>query len=151
MCASHMHFIHAVDTQTRRTMASVLPKSMKHQYALINANEIVAKNYYTIAANEEAIKEELMTNGLVQSAFDTYVDFRPYSGGIYEHIAGARSGGHAIKIIGWGVEKEGQKRPYWIIANSWNIDWGEKGFFRMIRSKNNCKPEELAKAGMMDV
>ncbi|VDM73869.1 unnamed protein product, partial [Strongylus vulgaris] len=80
------------------------------------------------------------------------------------HIAAPRSGGHAIKIIGWGVTKNGTK--YWTIANSWNVDWGEKdklaqflfwffaltqSFFRMIRGENNCRIESLAKAGMMDV
>ncbi|VDM65942.1 unnamed protein product [Strongylus vulgaris] len=58
-----------------------------------------------------------MTNGPVQSAFDTYTDFRNYTGGIYEV-------GHAIKIIGWGKTENGTK--YWTIANSWSVDWGEK-------------------------
>jgi cathepsin B len=33
-------------------------------------------------------------------------------------------GGHAIRILGWG--KEGGV-PYWLVANSWNTDWGDKG------------------------
>lgn len=28
--------------------------------------------------------------------------------------------------------------PYWLVANSWNEDWGEKGFFRMLRGSNVC-------------
>ena len=32
--------------------------------------------------------------------------------------------GHAIKIMGWGVEA-GHK--YWLVANSWNEDWGDGG------------------------
>eukprot|EP00746_Dinoflagellata_sp_MGD_P009925 gnl/MRDRNA2_/MRDRNA2_120344_c0_seq1.p1 gnl/MRDRNA2_/MRDRNA2_120344_c0~~gnl/MRDRNA2_/MRDRNA2_120344_c0_seq1.p1 ORF type:complete len:155 (+),score=35.32 gnl/MRDRNA2_/MRDRNA2_120344_c0_seq1:3-467(+) len=38
------------------------------------------------------------------------------------------AGGHAVKIVGWGVEN-GVK--YWKVANSWNPYWGEKGFFRI--------------------
>jgi len=33
-------------------------------------------------------------------------------------------GGHAIKILGWGTE---DGTPYWLVANSWNPDWGDKG------------------------
>jgi len=28
--------------------------------------------------------------------------------------------------------------PYWLVANSWNEDWGENGFFRMARGSNVC-------------
>lgn len=31
--------------------------------------------------------------------------------------------------------------PYWLVANSWNPDWGEKGFFRILRGSNVCNFE----------
>ena len=46
------------------------------------------------------------------------------STGVYQHVSGAELGGHAVKIIGWGVE-DGTK--YWLVANSWNNDWGDHG------------------------
>lgn len=42
--------------------------------------------------------------------------------GVYQHVHGKALGGHAIRVIGWGVEKG---TPYWEIANSWNYDWYE--------------------------
>lgn len=33
-------------------------------------------------------------------------------------------GGHAVKLLGWGID---QGVPYWLAANSWNTDWGEAG------------------------
>jgi cathepsin B len=27
---------------------------------------------------------------------------------------------------------------YWLVANSWNEDWGEKGFFKIKRGSNEC-------------
>ncbi|KHJ99369.1 hypothetical protein OESDEN_00607 [Oesophagostomum dentatum] len=65
-----------------------------------------------------------------------------------KHTWGYQQGGHAIKIIGWGVEN-GTK--YWIIANSWNSDWGENGYFRMLRGTNECYLESWVSAGMMNV
>ena len=44
--------------------------------------------------------------------------------GVYRHTSGAALGGHAVKILGYGVEN-GDK--YWLVANSWNNDWGDDG------------------------
>jgi len=40
-------------------------------------------------------------------------------------------GGHAVKLIGWGVDEEGVK--YWKVVNSWNNTWGENGTFKIVR------------------
>lgn len=52
-----------------------------------------------------------------------YADFLSYKSGVYQHMSGQELGGHAIKILGWGVENS---TPYWLVANSWNEDWGDK-------------------------
>ena len=57
-----------------------------------------------------------------------YEDFMSYKSGIYEHTTGKLLGGHAIKVVGWGVEN-GTK--FWIAANSWGTAWGESGYFRI--------------------
>ena len=44
--------------------------------------------------------------------------------GVYKHTTGQPLGGHAIKIMGWGTE---QGEDYWLVANSWNPDWGDQG------------------------
>ena len=44
--------------------------------------------------------------------------------GVYQHVCGKYIGGHAVKIIGWGYENG---TSYWLVANSWNTDWGDKG------------------------
>ena len=44
--------------------------------------------------------------------------------GVYQHRTGPLVGGHAVKILGWGVEGG---VDYWLAANSWNPDWGDKG------------------------
>ncbi|KAH8856081.1 Cathepsin B-like cysteine proteinase [Schistosoma japonicum] len=70
------------------------------------------------------IQRDIMMYGPVEAAFDVYEDFLNYKSGIYRHVTGSIVGGHAIRIIGWGVEK---RKPYWLIANSWNEDWGDSG------------------------
>jgi aminopeptidase C len=41
----------------------------------------------------------------------------------------------------------GSPVPYWLVANSWNNDWGEDGFFRIIRGVDECGIEDYAVAG----
>jgi hypothetical protein len=58
--------------------------------------------------------------------------------GVYEYL-GARGDvfiHHAVKILGWGTsisDEEGQL-DYWIVANSWDYEWGDGGFFKVLRS-----------------
>mmetsp|Transcript_68501 Transcript_68501/g.135377 ORF Transcript_68501/g.135377 Transcript_68501/m.135377 type:complete len:432 (+) Transcript_68501:74-1369(+) len=74
------------------------------------------------------IKRMIMAGGPVETAFTVYSDFENYDSGIYHHVTGSMAGGHAVKIVGWGVES-GVK--FWKVANSWNPYWGEKGYFRI--------------------
>jgi len=80
------------------------------------------------ASGEKDIQQAIIEGGPVETAFTVYSDFENYAGGIYHHVSGGMAGGHAVKMVGWGVEN-GNK--YWKIANSWNPHWGEKGYFRI--------------------
>merc|ERR1719313_2493569 len=87
------------------------------------------------ASGEEGIQKAIMEGGPVETAFTVYTDFANYVSGIYHHVSGSVEGGHAVRIVGWGVDG-GNK--YWKIANSWNPYWGEKGYFRIKRGGNEC-------------
>lgn len=100
---------------------------------------------YSIPKNVMAIQSEIMTNGPVEAIFRVYGDFMSYksgaltnsnhscctysnsvpdSVGVYKHLDGDALGIHAIRILGWGTE---DSTPYWLVANSWNTDWGDSG------------------------
>lgn len=106
-----------------------------------------AYEIYGIAGTEEDGGSELLIRydiykwGPVVSAFKVYEDFYEFDSknGIYEwNGKGEQVGGHAIEIVGWG-EENGKK--YWQIKNSWGTGWGDDGYFKMIRGKNNCEIE----------
>jgi len=88
-----------------------------------------------------AIKAEIMTNGPIETGFTVYQDFMSYTGGIYKHTTGEQLGGHAVKIIGWGVESG---TNFWIVANSWDVTWGEKGFFRIAEGQCGLDSQGIA-------
>jgi len=89
------------------------------------------------------IARAIMEGGPVETAFTVYADFADYTSGIYHHVKGDQLGGHAVRIVGFGIEN-GQK--YWKVANSWNPYWGEKGYFRIRRGENECGVEDMVTA-----
>jgi len=91
----------------------------------------------------DAIAQAIMEGGPVETAFTVYADFANYTSGIYKHASGSPLGGHAVRIVGFGVE-DGEK--YWKVANSWNPYWGEKGYFRITRGTNDCGIEDMVTA-----
>ena len=96
-------------------------------------------------SGESNIMQELYENGPVEASFTVYEDFVTYKSGVYQHITGSALGGHAIKMIGWGVE-DGVK--YWLCVNSWNDEWGDKGLFKIKRGNNECGIENSVNAGV---
>lgn len=94
------------------------------------------------------IQAEIMQHGPVTADFTVFTDFPSYKEGIYQRHSHDAVGGHDVKIIGWGEEAG---IPYWIIANSWNTEWGEGGFFRIVRGSNECGIEGDVVAGIPDV
>jgi len=88
----------------------------------------------------QSVQQDILTNGPIISGFMVYQDFMQYSSGVYHHVSGSLLGGHAIKIVGWGIDSQ-SKLPYWIVANSWGADWGMNGFFWIRRGSNECQIE----------
>jgi len=102
------------------------------------------KTAYAVPSSAKQIETEIFTKGPVEAAFTVYADFLAYKSGVYKHTAGGVLGGHAVKILGWGVE---DSTPYWLVANSWNEDWGDKGYFKILRGSNECGIEDGIVAG----
>ena len=83
---------------------------------------LTAGSYTTPASIQAAV----LAGGPIEVAFTVYEDFMSYTSGVYVHTTGGVLGGHAVKLVGWGVSGS---QNYWICANSWNTDWGLDGFF----------------------
>jgi len=107
-----------------------------------------AVSSYRVENDEKTIMKEIFENGPVEAAIEVYEDFAAYKGGVYHHTTGKFLGGHAIRLVGWGETDQGEK--YWVLANSWNTDWGENGYFRMRRGTNECGVESEIVAGIAE-
>ena len=82
---------------------------------------------------------ELIRGGPGVVSFLVTNDFFSYSSGVYTPSPSASPvGGHAVALVGWGVDSG---KPYWIVQNSWGPGWGENGFFRIVRGQDACSIE----------
>ncbi|MCP9263194.1 Cathepsin B [Dirofilaria immitis] len=117
------------------------------------ADKYYGKQAYSVGNDVESIQKEIMTMGPVEVSFEVHTDFLNYAGGIYKHVAGSMIGGHAVKMLGWGID---QGVPYWLAANSWNTDWEKmviSAFFAVLMSvgSNRASLVEFPNANRMKI
>lgn len=62
-------------------------------------------------------------------------DFMMYDSGVYDNANCASGLSHSAVVVGSGRETraDGKVIEYWICKNSWGSDWGEDGFFRILK------------------
>lgn len=88
-----------------------------------------------VKGDENALKK-LVSQGVCDIGIDaSKFSFQLYSGGIYDEPSCSSTAlDHAVGLVGYGSMND---NDYWIVRNSWGASWGEKGYIRMSRNKNN--------------
>ncbi|XP_050426772.1 cathepsin B-like [Adelges cooleyi] len=108
-------------------------------------DHVYTRNAYHLTA--EMIQKDVLAYGPVEASFLVYDDFLNYKSGVYVKTEHAiyMGGGHSVKLIGWGEEGG---VPYWLMVNSWNSHWGDKGTFKIRRGTNECGIEDSVTGGV---
>ena len=95
-------------------------------------------NFRDVPPNEDALKAYLYHHGpLAVGITATKPDFHEYKKGVFIDNGcghGEMMSNHAMLLVGYGTEG-GQ--DYWLVKNSWGTSWGEKGYIKMARNRNN--------------
>jgi cathepsin F len=113
-------------------------------------SELIApiKNYTCFSgpkpASEPQLRAYIYNNGPVSIALNAGL-LQFYFGGIVDPFfpnleCDPKSLDHALLIVGWGQERNwiGEMTPYWLVKNSWGTDWGDDGYFLIVRDLNMC-------------
>lgn len=107
-----------------------------------NAQTIAAsiKDYSDVqAGNETALTYIIATVGPIPVAIDaSRSSFQFYTSGVYyDPDCSSTQVDHLVLIIGYGFTPKAQQ--FYVVKNSWGAEWGEKGYVRMSRYRdNNC-------------
>ncbi|KAF8367691.1 cpl-1 [Pristionchus pacificus] len=87
--------------------------------------------------DEDALKAAVATIGPISVAIDAgHHSFQLYKKGVYYEPECSPEGlDHGVTLVGYGTDEE--HGDYWLVKNSWGPGWGEEGYIRMARNKNN--------------
>uniref|UniRef100_A0A0A9ZFK1 Cathepsin L n=3 Tax=Lygus hesperus TaxID=30085 RepID=A0A0A9ZFK1_LYGHE len=89
--------------------------------------------------DEEKLKAAVATVGPVSVAIDaSHESFQMYQSGLYyEPECSSEELDHGVLVVGYGTTDEGD--DFWLVKNSWGESWGDAGYIKMARNKdNNC-------------
>jgi C1A family cysteine protease len=95
--------------------------------------------YTDVKKNDEAGLMSAVNIEPVSVAVDAE-SWSSYRKGIMSGPCG-KSLDHGVLAIGYGTDGS---QDYWLVKNSWGTSWGESGFIRLIRNKNECGIAEAA-------
>jgi len=97
------------------------------------------------AGDEEAMKVAVATQGPLSVALDaSHRSFQLYKTGVYyEPSCNPENLDHGVLVVGYGTDED--DGDYWLVKNSWGEKWGEQGYIRVARNRDNhCGIASLA-------
>ena len=101
------------------------------KYDASSATAVTVKGYEAVTPDNAAqMKAALQTQPLAVSIEADKMVFQTYQSGVLDSSKCGTNLDHAVLAVGYGTEN-GQ--DYWLIKNSWNTTWGDKGYIKLAK------------------
>ncbi|CAD7088592.1 unnamed protein product [Hermetia illucens] len=95
----------------------------------------------TLPKNENALKKAVALKGPIAVGIQVTANFMNYKKGVFYDRSCVKNENmlnHGVVVVGYGKDNSTGK-DYWIVKNSWGADWGDNGYIKMSRNReNNC-------------
>ncbi|KAM8817297.1 cathepsin W isoform 2-T2 [Rhynchonycteris naso] len=113
------------------------------------------QDFIMLSSNEQGIARYLATEGPITVTINKKL-MQHYQKGVIKATpttCDPHQVDHVVLLVGFGKTRSAERRqeeavssqspsrhstPYWILKNSWGVNWGEKGYFRLHRGSNAC-------------
>jgi len=91
-----------------------------------------------VSPTEADLKSAVATVGPISVYIDaSQSSFQLYAGGIYEDPqCSSTLVDHCMLVVGYGTDAT-SNTDFWILKNTWGVNWGARGYIYMARNKNN--------------
>ncbi|KAL6478435.1 hypothetical protein MHYP_G00142700 [Metynnis hypsauchen] len=91
---------------------------------------------FLTSGDENNLLNAVATVGPISAGMDaSRPSLKLYMSGVYDEPNCSTKVNHAILIVGYGTDAK--KNDYWLVKNSWGVNWGDNGYIKMSRNKNN--------------
>ncbi|KAL3285481.1 hypothetical protein HHI36_000013 [Cryptolaemus montrouzieri] len=92
-------------------------------------------SYADVEQDEYTLQLAVAQIGPISVGIDATNELQNYGSGILIDQTCGEQINHGVLVVGYGSEGG---NDYWIIKNSWGQNWGEQGYFRLIRGYSAC-------------
>jgi len=93
--------------------------------------------YKDVATNEGALMTALLAQPVAIAIEADQSCFQFYHTGVLDDASCGTNLDHGVLLVGFDTDASSGK-DYWLVKNSWGLSWGDKGYIKFVRGKNQC-------------